>query len=114
MPYRVEIGARATRDLNDIYLFIDADRSDTAARWFNRLHDALRSLAEMPQRCPFVPESGSLRHLLYGTKPHIYRVIFSIDEPVKGSSSTRFATEPARPCESKPSRNRPKCLTRLL
>jgi plasmid stabilization system protein ParE len=62
-------------------MFIDADRSDTAASWFNGLHHALRSLAEIPQRCPFVPESVPLRYLLYCTKPHIYRVIFSIDEP---------------------------------
>ena len=28
-----------------------------------------------PNRCPETPENSNLRHLLYGHKPHIYRVI---------------------------------------
>jgi len=31
-------------------------------------------------RCPVTPESKNLRHLLYGKKPHIYRVIHRIAE----------------------------------
>jgi len=26
------------------------------------------------------PENAGLRHLLYGNRPHIYRIIYSIDE----------------------------------
>jgi toxin ParE1/3/4 len=41
-------------------------------------------LANLPRRCPVAPESKRagepLRHLLYGNKPHVYRVIYEIDE----------------------------------
>ena len=34
----------------------------------------------MPQRSPVAPEDPALRHLLYGTKTHIYQAIYLIDE----------------------------------
>ena len=34
----------------------------------------------MPHRCPTTRESQQVRHLLYGNKPHVYRVIFRILE----------------------------------
>lgn len=36
-----------------------------------------------PNRCPVTPEYESLRHLLYGHKPHVYRVIYRILEKHK-------------------------------
>ena len=37
-----------------------------------------------PNRCPVAPETRklkrNLRHLLYGKKPHVYRVIYEIEE----------------------------------
>ncbi|SNS84616.1 mRNA-degrading endonuclease RelE, toxin component of the RelBE toxin-antitoxin system [Granulicella rosea] len=80
MGYRVEVSAQAKRDLSRIYLFIEAYESRTAAKWFNRLHEDLQSLANMPERAPLIREGQNLRHLLFGTKPHIYRVIFRIRE----------------------------------
>ena len=41
---------------------------------------AVLSLSEHPSRCPTTSEDEGLRHLLYGRKPHIYRVIFTIDQ----------------------------------
>lgn len=42
------------------------------------------SRANYPYRCPVAPESRKLkrhlRHILYGKKPHVYRVIFDIDD----------------------------------
>ena len=78
MPYRVEITAQAKRDLDRIYRHIEAEESQLAAQWFNRLHTALQSLAEMPERSPIIHEGHSLRHLLYGDKPHVYRIIYRI------------------------------------
>ncbi|MGO4883492.1 MAG: type II toxin-antitoxin system RelE/ParE family toxin [Bryobacteraceae bacterium] len=47
-----------------------------------RLEDAISSLAEFPRRCPLAPENTSfpfeVRHLLYGSKPHVYRILFTI------------------------------------
>ena len=41
---------------------------------------AIQTLGEMPQRLPVIREDPETRHLLYGNKPHIYRVIYRIDE----------------------------------
>jgi len=55
-----------------------------AARWYNDLEQAVYALASHPHRCPFAPETRrakrKLRHLLYGKKPHIYRVLYEVDE----------------------------------
>ena len=80
MTYRVKVGAQAKRDLDRIYRYIEAETSLHAAEWFNGLHVALESLSEMPDRSPVIREDLSLRHLLYGNKPHVYRAIYLIDE----------------------------------
>jgi plasmid stabilization system protein ParE len=71
---------RAERDLAYIYRRIHASTSDAAIVWYRGLRDSIRSLAESPSRCPVTPENDQLRHLLYGHKPHIYRVIYRILE----------------------------------
>src|SRR5690349_10709712 len=85
MTYRVDLATRAERDLIDLFQQINAFESIAAARWFNGLEEAIHSLESFPRRCPQAPESKKyrrpLRHLLYGSKPHIYRVIYEIDEP---------------------------------
>jgi len=87
MAYRVEVSARAARDLAYIYERIHAFESIAAFRWFNGLETALDGLARLPRRCPAAPESNRtgrpLRHLLYGHKPNVYRVIYEIDESKK-------------------------------
>lgn len=87
MTYRVEFTERAARDLNVLYVEKHATDSPAAARWYNRLAEAVCSLERSPYRCPVAPEAGksgrSLRHLLYGKKPHVYRVIYEIDEQRK-------------------------------
>ena len=84
MTYRVELTARAARDLNLLYEEKHAAESRAAARWFNGLEKAVYTLEVYPLRCAAAPESKkakrSLRHLLYGKKPHVYRVIYEIDE----------------------------------
>ena len=55
-----------------------------AEQWFNGLFEAIKSLADMPGRCPLIPEADHfdqpVRHLLYGRRSGIYRIIFDIDE----------------------------------
>ena len=84
MTYRVELADRAVRDLELHYLEKNAVESRAAARWYNRLEDAVSALGTYPYRCPVAPEGRKmkrkLRHLLYGKKPHVYRVIYEIDE----------------------------------
>jgi toxin ParE1/3/4 len=84
MDYRVELTVRAEQDLNRIYDRISAHDSAAAALWYFGLEEAIRTLRSFPRRCPLAPESKmsnrEWRHLLYGSKPGVYRVIYDIDE----------------------------------
>jgi toxin ParE1/3/4 len=79
MAYVVRIATRAERDLVSLYEEINAPDSAAARRWYRGLKQAILSLAEKPSRSPVTPENKKLRHLLYGAKPHIYRVIYRVD-----------------------------------
>lgn len=84
MTYRVELTGRAARDLDSLYLEKHATDSPAAACWYNRLEEAVYSLERSPYRSTAAPEAEKsrrpLRQLLYGKKPHVYRVIYEIDE----------------------------------
>jgi plasmid stabilization system protein ParE len=47
------------------------------------LRKAVLSLEDLPNRCPPAPENPRLRHLLYGRKPDVYRVIYRVFERTK-------------------------------
>jgi plasmid stabilization system protein ParE len=85
MAYRVELTVHAEQDLEHIFGRVSADDSSAAALWYFGLEDAIRTLGSFPRRCPIAPESKTrnreLRHLLYGSKRNVYRVIYDIDEP---------------------------------
>ena len=84
MPYRVEFAARAARDLEILYVEKNVAESPAAARWYNELEEAVYALGTRPHRCPVAPEARKLRrklrHLLYGKKPHVYRVVYEVEE----------------------------------
>jgi toxin ParE1/3/4 len=84
MAYLIEFAERAIRDLEALYVEKNAAEAPAASRWYNGLEEAVYALAAFPHRCPVAPEARrvrrELRHLLYGKKPHIYRVIYEIDE----------------------------------
>ena len=71
---------RAERDLAGIYDWIGASSSDAALAWYRGLREAIRTLRNSPGRCPLTPEDRQLRHLLYGSKPNVYRVIYRVLE----------------------------------
>jgi toxin ParE1/3/4 len=79
MAYVVRIAARAERDLASLYRHIHASESIAAEHWYAGMKRAILSLAVRPNRCPITPENKRLRHLLYGRKPHVYRVIYRVD-----------------------------------
>jgi len=74
---------RAERDLSELYERINAASSDAALAWYLGLKRSIRCLRNNPSRCSVTPEDNNLRHLLYGNKPHIYRVIFRISAEAK-------------------------------
>jgi toxin ParE1/3/4 len=83
MAYLVSLTERALSDLAYLYEWIRAETSEAAIEWYNGLEEAIFSLEERPVRCPVTPESKKYRHLLYGHKPHIYRVIYQVLEKQK-------------------------------
>ncbi len=87
MAFRVEITQEAEADSVAILEWLISRRAgDTGLRWFQGLERAIESLSSMPERCSLAPENAAhpfeVRHLLYGRKPHVYRVVFTIDSAV--------------------------------
>jgi plasmid stabilization system protein ParE len=80
MEYEIRFTKRAERDLARIFAFIHADEVIAARNWYLGLRREILTLEKLPTRCGEALESKSLRQLLYGNKPHVYRVIFQISE----------------------------------
>jgi len=84
MAYRIEFADRAARDLEALMwkgtLRIRSGLALVQTAWRRRS----TRFATCPDRCPMAPEARKLRrelrHLLYGKKPHVYRVIYEVDE----------------------------------
>jgi plasmid stabilization system protein ParE len=87
MAFRVEQTALADTDLDTILEWLsEQGAGEYGLRWFWKLREAIASLSELPHRCPLAPENAEfpfeVRQLLYGRKPHWYRVLFTIDGDV--------------------------------
>ena len=85
MTFRVETTIEAEQDTDDILAWLLSEHAgETGMRWFVALRDAIASLAEFPARCPLAPENEvfpfEVRHLLYCRKPHVYRILFTIED----------------------------------
>jgi plasmid stabilization system protein ParE len=80
MAYVVKITPHAERDLAQLYRQINAEYSDAALEWYEGLKEAILSLEGQPNRCPLTRKLDKLRHLLYGRKPRVYRVIYRVLE----------------------------------
>ncbi|MBZ5529013.1 MAG: type II toxin-antitoxin system RelE/ParE family toxin [Acidobacteriia bacterium] len=78
MAFLVDITARAERDLAVLYADINAQHSGSALAWYRGLKKTILSLENHPNRGSLTRKRGNLRHLLYGHKPHLYRVIYRV------------------------------------
>ena len=78
MAYRVELSRRAELDLRRIFGFINAVESIAAAEWFFGLQDHIQSLRTLADRGTVTEYDPGLRYLLYGNKPHLYRILYRI------------------------------------
>ena len=83
MAYLVRITPRATRDLAHLFRAVRAEHSEAALSWYKGLLDAALTLEKLPNRCPPTSEDPRLRQMLYGNKPHVYRVIYRVLEREK-------------------------------
>jgi plasmid stabilization system protein ParE len=52
MTYQVVVQPSAQAEMGAAYEWTAESAPMTAARWYNRLVDAMRSLADNPERCP--------------------------------------------------------------
>jgi plasmid stabilization system protein ParE len=83
MDFRVELSGQAQHDIAAVYDWLRSQQAgDAGERWFVALRAAVASLANLPSRCPLAPENRDspveVRQLLYGRRPHVYRVLFSV------------------------------------
>jgi plasmid stabilization system protein ParE len=82
MNYAVNIMPAAEAELEEAYNWLAARSPQHGPLWYNGLLDAVLSLEFSPARCPLAPESQhapeSIRQLLYGTRQHAYRILFTI------------------------------------
>src|SRR5262245_34350379 len=87
MAFHVDLSDRAQTDIAAIYDWLCSQQAgDAGERWFVALREAIASLSTLPSRCPVASESREapveVRQLLYGRKPHVYRIFFAIDGDV--------------------------------
>ena len=83
MAFRVEISPRDFNDLDEIARFIMRQGSfEQAEEWLNGIIAAIRTLEDMPLRCPVADVSKELRQevrlLLYGKRNRKFKVYYSI------------------------------------
>ena len=87
MQLRVEIAKSAEAELEQLYLWVVERAPRQGPTWFNGLERAILALERHPERSPIAPESLDPAHpvrvLLYGRKPHVYRVFFTVDQEAR-------------------------------
>jgi toxin ParE1/3/4 len=82
MKYTVYVTPGALSEIEEAYQWLSTQTEMHAPIWHNGLLDAISSLEESPFRCPKLPDDedpiGESRQLLYGRRPHEYRIIYVV------------------------------------
>src|SRR5580704_19446572 len=77
MAFRVEVSPKARRDADAILGWLLSHRAGEAGlRWFRKLEEAIASLSNFPERRR---RSFRAAAVALGHKPHVYRILFTID-----------------------------------
>ena len=83
MAYRVRLTPRAAGDADAIYRRVTAEAPLAGPRWYAKLIGTLQSLDTFPERGQIVRDLSRSEHLvrriLFGRKPHVYRIYYSIE-----------------------------------
>jgi plasmid stabilization system protein ParE len=83
MTFRVELSDSALQDAEQLYEWVTEAAPLRGPLWFNRLIAAIESLTTFPERCAHATENDRFpfetRQLLFGRKPNVYGVVFTID-----------------------------------
>ena len=83
MTYRIVVTARARADAVEAFRWIAERSPEAATRWYAGLQKAVAKLNELPERNPIAEEDSeqvgiTLRQALYGRRPNIYRILYSV------------------------------------
>jgi plasmid stabilization system protein ParE len=79
LRYDVVVQPAAEAEIEAAYLYLRKEASpDVANRWFNALLDSLNTLEEMPNRCPFAPESKFFPEEIRQLLAQPYRILFTV------------------------------------
>src|SRR4051794_26897105 len=82
MKFRAHFTETASADAEAAYDWIAERAPRAAVKWFNGLVDVVESLEAFPARCGIAREAQKagemIRQLLYGRRPHVYRILFII------------------------------------
>jgi plasmid stabilization system protein ParE len=94
MAFRVEISPQALSDLDEIAGYIEQQASfEQAEEWFNGIIAAIRTLEDMPHRCPVAEESKELgqevRLLLHGKRNRQYKVFYSVQKKTRSTGTVQ-------------------------
>ena len=84
MNYPVVITPSAKADIFEINTWHLENNPVAAENWLWQISRAVSSLSKFPERCPVSEESKAfdvtVRQLLCGKRPYVYRILFSIFE----------------------------------
>lgn len=82
MAFRVELLPRAKQDIESITLWLLERSRLRGPEWLRGLEQAIYSLRESPDRCPIAraltTSSYTVRQLLYGRYPHVYKIYYHV------------------------------------
>lgn len=97
MTYRISLQPRAEREIRDAALWLrqQAKSPTPVLRWARSIRATIESLRESPQRCPVDPDSVAygeeVRVLLFGRRPGVSRILFTIRGDVVHVLTVRHA-----------------------
>jgi plasmid stabilization system protein ParE len=79
MNRKVQLSRRATRDIEEAYLYIRHDAPERAKLWRERLQQAIRSLKAFPERHSVLFDAATagrdVRQMTFG----VYLVLYSVE-----------------------------------
>ena len=84
MQYQIIITPSAKADIFETNTWFLENYPNLAEKWLWGISQAVASLSKFPERCAVSLESEAfdvvVRQLIYGKKPHTYRILFSIQD----------------------------------
>lgn len=84
MQFQVIITPSAKADIFEINTWFLENYPDLAEGWLWGISQSVTSLSKFPERCPVSAESEAfdvvVHQLIYGKKPHTYRILYSVQD----------------------------------